>query len=266
MRGSIIGRAAVAGAALMSVALVAGCGSSGASKSSSPIPPNANARKIVLASVVKTAAADTAKVSLDLSVNGTGSSAFNVSADGAVDFATGDSQMNVDFGGFLGSLLSDGIETRNVDGVAYVRMPSVGGITLPDGKTWIAVDSSKLGVPGSSGDSTLGVGSQSNPAKILAYLEKVSNGVEQVGTETVRGEQTTHYKASLDLSKAVDRAGVPPALRRSVDELTGKGVAFERYEMTDDKGIARGSDSGQGPDIAWFKDPAGNILSVLKGG
>ena len=50
----------------------------------------------------------------------------------------------------------------------------------------------------------------------------------------------------------------------AVDELTSKGVQFERYEMTDDKGIARGIASGQGPDIAWFKDPAGNILSVLK--
>lgn len=47
----------------------------------------------------------------------------------------------------------------------------------------------------------------------------------------------------------------------AVDELASRGVAFERYEGfdQDDKGIAR----GQGPDIAWFKDPAGNILSVL---
>ena len=51
----------------------------------------------------------------------------------------------------------------------------------------------------------------------------------------------------------------------AVDGLTAKGVVFERYEMTDDKGIARGISIGQGPDIAWFKDPAGNILSVLKG-
>jgi catechol 2,3-dioxygenase-like lactoylglutathione lyase family enzyme len=50
----------------------------------------------------------------------------------------------------------------------------------------------------------------------------------------------------------------------AVDDLTAKGVRFERYEMTDDKGIARGISTGQGPDIAWFKDPAGNILSVLK--
>ena len=48
----------------------------------------------------------------------------------------------------------------------------------------------------------------------------------------------------------------------AVDELTTRGVRFERYDGfdQDEKGIAR----GQGPDIAWFTDPAGNILSVLK--
>ncbi len=51
----------------------------------------------------------------------------------------------------------------------------------------------------------------------------------------------------------------------AVDELAVKGVKFEKYEgITDAKGIARGSSVGQGPDIAWFKDPAGNFLSVLK--
>jgi len=52
---------------------------------------------------------------------------------------------------------------------------------------------------------------------------------------------------------------------KAVDELKAKGVVFEHYEgMTDDKGIARGISMNMGPDIAWFKDPAGNILSVLK--
>ena len=52
----------------------------------------------------------------------------------------------------------------------------------------------------------------------------------------------------------------------AVDELTTKGVHFERYpEMSwqDEKGIARGKQAGMGPDIAWFKDPAGNVLAVL---
>jgi len=47
----------------------------------------------------------------------------------------------------------------------------------------------------------------------------------------------------------------------AVDELTGRGVRFEQYEgelQTDEKGIFRGG----GPLIAWFKDPAGNILAV----
>jgi catechol 2,3-dioxygenase-like lactoylglutathione lyase family enzyme len=49
-------------------------------------------------------------------------------------------------------------------------------------------------------------------------------------------------------------------VEKSVDELSERGVGFERYEGfdQDERGISR----GQGPDIAWFKDPAGNILSV----
>jgi catechol 2,3-dioxygenase-like lactoylglutathione lyase family enzyme len=50
---------------------------------------------------------------------------------------------------------------------------------------------------------------------------------------------------------------------KAVDELSGRGVRFERYDGfgQDEKGIARGD---SGPKIAWFKDPAGNILSVLE--
>lgn len=48
----------------------------------------------------------------------------------------------------------------------------------------------------------------------------------------------------------------------AVKELEARGVTFERYEGApqDDDGVMR----GHGPDIAWFTDPAGNVLSVLK--
>lgn len=51
-------------------------------------------------------------------------------------------------------------------------------------------------------------------------------------------------------------------VEKAVDALVARGVRMERYPgfAQDAKGISR----GQGPDIAWFKDPAGNILSVLK--
>jgi catechol 2,3-dioxygenase-like lactoylglutathione lyase family enzyme len=49
----------------------------------------------------------------------------------------------------------------------------------------------------------------------------------------------------------------------AVEELKKRGVRFEHYDLpnlkTDDKGIKRGN----GPTVAWFKDPAGNILSVI---
>jgi catechol 2,3-dioxygenase-like lactoylglutathione lyase family enzyme len=47
--------------------------------------------------------------------------------------------------------------------------------------------------------------------------------------------------------------------------LAARGVQFERYDgmPQDEKGVMRGRAANRGPDIAWFKDPAGNILSVL---
>jgi catechol 2,3-dioxygenase-like lactoylglutathione lyase family enzyme len=53
----------------------------------------------------------------------------------------------------------------------------------------------------------------------------------------------------------------------AVDQLDGHGVRFESYTgsiKTDDKGIFRGKKNGHGPNIAWFKDPAGNILSLVE--
>jgi catechol 2,3-dioxygenase-like lactoylglutathione lyase family enzyme len=58
-----------------------------------------------------------------------------------------------------------------------------------------------------------------------------------------------------------------PDVDQAVDALTKLGVRFERYDTadlkTDEKGIARGG-PGRGPTIAWFKDPAGNFISVVK--
>ncbi len=52
----------------------------------------------------------------------------------------------------------------------------------------------------------------------------------------------------------------------AVTELTGRGIQFEHYDMPELKTDARGIARGRGPTIAWFKDPAGNILSVVDAG
>lgn len=54
----------------------------------------------------------------------------------------------------------------------------------------------------------------------------------------------------------------------TVDTLISAGIEFDHYDneyiKTDEKGIARPPGASQGPTIAWFKDPAGNTLSVLQ--
>ena len=55
----------------------------------------------------------------------------------------------------------------------------------------------------------------------------------------------------------------------TVDHLVGHhGITFERYSdmpaEQDERGILRGKTAGEGPDIAWFKDPAGNVLAVIE--
>ena len=56
-------------------------------------------------------------------------------------------------------------------------------------------------------------------------------------------------------------------VKRAVDELTRRGVRFESFAgeiKTDEMGIHWGEQKGQGPNVAWFKDPAGNFLSVIE--
>ena len=50
----------------------------------------------------------------------------------------------------------------------------------------------------------------------------------------------------------------------AVDELTKRGIRFEKYDLPDLKTDMKGIMRGNGPTIAWFKDPAGNILSVIE--
>jgi len=57
---------------------------------------------------------------------------------------------------------------------------------------------------------------------------------------------------------------IVPDVDAAVTQLTERGVRFEIYDMPDLKTDQRGIARGNGPTIAWFKDPAGNILSVLK--
>jgi predicted enzyme related to lactoylglutathione lyase len=100
--------------------------------------------------------------------------------------------------------------------------------------------------------SILGVDVEENQMGILT--------LHLAGNEVIIYPKPNHQPATFTvLNFAVDN------IDDAVDALIAKGITFEQYGepiKTDEKGIARGN--GYGPDIAWFKDPAGNILSVLQ--
>lgn len=82
------------------------------------------------------------------------------------------------------------------------------------------------------------------------------------GTTVFMYEKSNHAPATFTvLNFEVDH------IDKAVDELLKKGIQFEHYDgetKTDENGILRGIAAGRGPDIAWFKDPSGNIISVLQ--
>jgi predicted enzyme related to lactoylglutathione lyase len=104
------------------------------------------------------------------------------------------------------------------------------------------------------------------------YGETLGIEVEQVGQglrlKIAGGNPTFVYSKPDHVPATYTILNFPvDDIDRAVDQLTAVGVKFEHYgKLTDARGIARGATTGGGPDIAWFKDPAGNILSVLQEG
>ena len=102
---------------------------------------------------------------------------------------------------------------------------------------------------------TLGVDVESGDMGVLTL--KLAGG----GRVMVYPKGADHQPASFTvLNFPVDD------IDAAVDELKSRGIRFEQYDnphfKTDEKGIAR----GDGPQMAWFKDPAGNIISVMEAG
>jgi catechol 2,3-dioxygenase-like lactoylglutathione lyase family enzyme len=79
------------------------------------------------------------------------------------------------------------------------------------------------------------------------------------GTKALMYPKPNHQAATFTvLNFPVDN------VEKAVDVLSQRGVRFEVYDELSLKTDARGISRGNGPTIAWFKDPAGNILSVLE--
>ena len=97
---------------------------------------------------------------------------------------------------------------------------------------------------------------------------EVSETDEGMGLKLAGGSQVFLYLKPNHTPASFTVLNFPvKTIDDAVNELGKLGVRFESYEgqiKTDEKGVFRGASGGEGPNIAWFKDPAGNILSVVE--
>jgi hypothetical protein len=191
-------RAVTVGALASAAALVAAVGATvalaGGGGHGAPAGTHA-----VFAAAATTEAARTADISLSVTTGAT-----SLSGQGVADLATGDADFTVDLPASLGQ-----VEVRSVGGTVYVQVPP-GFSSLAGGKAWasFAAPTANAGTP-SSFDATW----------LIDWLRGIAGPVTTVGTgDTVHGDPTTHYRATIDLSKVAPGApaGLQPLTSQSV--------------------------------------------------
>ncbi|MFL6076514.1 MAG: hypothetical protein ACJ73S_24230 [Mycobacteriales bacterium] len=181
------------GLGLAALLTAAACGHKADKADHKPAPAPAGAAGAIRAAYDKTAAMKSAKV--DLSVKTTGRNATSTTGSGEIDFVNQAADLTL-----RGGLL-DGVEVKLAGGTAYAKVPEMARSIIGNGKPWVKVNVSTVFGKNGSGSAT------ENPTDVLKELNAVSDDVRKVGTEKIRGTQTTHYRAHLDPAKAATRNG-----------------------------------------------------------
>jgi hypothetical protein len=179
-------------------AVLAGCG---ISKTIDP----------VAAAATKTEDAGGVKVHMTMQVTDPATGPVTITADGVTDDTQAD--MTMDFSQVPGASQAfagdSSMEMRFLeeggDPVLYMHVPFLAS-KLPGGQTWVRMDLEQAGKSMGIDFSQLMSGANENPGQTLDML-RASGDVTEVGTEDLDGVSTTHYTATIDLTKEADRLG-----------------------------------------------------------
>lgn len=145
-------------------------------------------------------------MTLDMDTPGTGG--VSVDSEGAFDNETGRGRITMDMTESFANTGADeslpegaGIMEMIVDGgTTYVKSPLYSMMGGGD-EEWMRIDTEEL-----TDTSSLGGGQAVDPAEFLRFLEAAGGEIEEVGTEEVRGVETTHLRTTLDLRKMLEEA------------------------------------------------------------
>jgi hypothetical protein len=147
-------------------------------------------------------------------------SPFAIEASGVVDNDTHRVRMSLDMSSLAGLIPGTGSSAADYRGeevadfaggkaVVYMNMPFMTKLAA-QGKPWVKIDLAKS-ARGAGLDVSQFTQISSDPSQLLDYLRATSGEVKNLGTETIDGVRTTHYRATVDLEKYPEL--VPPAQR-----------------------------------------------------
>jgi hypothetical protein len=142
---------------------------------------------------------------------------------------TGEADYQAHRGHMLIDLSQFGLPGPPIDAVfdnatVYEKFPSALGAALPPGKSWVKVDLATAGQSIGVDASGLSQSQAGDPSQTLDYLRGASDNITRVGTEDVRGTQTTHYRAVVDLNKAAAQSPTARDAIKSTVKLLGSST------------------------------------------
>lgn len=218
---------------LLAALVLAGCGG-GDDEAATTTQGNGESALLADAAAATTQA-QSSRVSLVASVGGR-----RLTGQGAYDFRAERGTLGVDLGA-----LDEGLGEADLvvsDHVLYYHLPAGLGL-VAGGKNWVKVDLQTLGEATGTNLGPLAQGNPADPGRYLEWLKASGADVEEVGSESVRGVETEHYRATVDLDKVAEIA--PPEAREATkalierlkSELDVDAVTVDAW--VDDDGLVR---------------------------
>ena len=194
---------------------------------------------LVAAAPDATTEAGTARMSLESTVRGiAGAGSFTSTGEGLIDFAAQRGAFTLELPDAIGAEMGGDIKFAYEGTTMYLRSPEA----VPGADTeWVSFDLGVLSEQMAGTDiEQFNQAGNNDPSNTLALLKGSSDDVVEVGTEEVRGEQTTHYRATVDLRKATEQAGAVRDRRQFeafLEQFPSETVPVEVW--IDDEGRAR---------------------------
>lgn len=240
----LIRRLAIGLACLLALALASGCGGSSEQASFDTSTPGDAPGQAVLQAGQKTQALRSARISFTAEITG-GLTSGTVTGDGALSGGRG--RMSMDLSGITNGRVVGRMDMVFDGPLLYVKPPQEIAQSLPLARSWVKLDLARLGEQQGVDFAQLfrqlsGV----DPTKSLDLLRASGTDFQRVGEEEVRGDETTHYRGTVDLDKVAQELGgelgasyrriieLGAASRVPVDVwIDGRGLIRRlRYEQT----------------------------------